>query len=179
VNKGVGYNRGVELSAEKFFTRGFHFMVTASMSSTRYRALDGEWHNGRFNLGNVANVLAGKEWKLGTAYAKDRTLTAGFRYSVQGGQWRSPIDVQASIAMGEQQDGQPAWSLKNAPVHKVDLVMSYRVGRPRVSHEFKADVQNVLNARTAVGYYFDPRTGTVKSWDQLALLPVLQYTLRF
>ncbi|MBK8500297.1 MAG: TonB-dependent receptor [Flavobacteriales bacterium] len=179
VNKGVGFNRGIELSAEKFFTRGYHFMATASISETRYKALDGEWRNGRFNMGTVANLLAGKEWKLGTAKGKDRTITSGFRYSVQGGQYRTPIDLQASILANDQREGSPAWSLKGEPVHKLDLVVSYRVGRPKVSHEFKADVQNVLNAQTPVGYYFDSRSQSIKSYDQLAMLPVLQYTLRF
>lgn len=59
------------------------------------------------------------------------------------------------------------------------MVVSYRVGRPRVSREFKADVQNVLNARTPVQYYYDARTAGLKSVDQLSILPVLRYTLRF
>ena len=64
VNEGVGYNNGVELCIEKFFTKGYHFLVTASMSDTRYKPLDGNWYSGRFNLGLVANALGGKEWKL-------------------------------------------------------------------------------------------------------------------
>jgi hypothetical protein len=61
----------------------------------------------------------------------------------------------------------------------VDIVASYRVGRPKVSHEFKIDVQNVLNAATPVYYYFDSRTETIQNVPQLAILPVMQYTLRF
>lgn len=179
VNKGVGRNSGVELSAEKYFTHGYHFLVTASFSDARYKALDGVWHHSRFDLGTVLNVVAGKEWKLGTAKAKDRTLLTGFRYAVQGGQYATPIDLEASIAAGSEQEGSPAWSRKGEAIHKLDLVISYRVGRPKVSHEFKVDVQNVLNADTSVGSYFDRRTGTIKSIPQLAPLPVLQYTLRF
>ncbi|MBS1569986.1 MAG: TonB-dependent receptor, partial [Bacteroidetes bacterium] len=178
VNEGTGYNRGLELSVEKYFTRGYHYMVTASYSESKYKALDGQWHNSRFNIGPVANVLAGKEWKLGPE-DKDRTLLAGFRWSVQGGQYYTPIDLQASIAAGEQKDGTPVWSEKAAAIHKVDIVASYRVGRPKVSHEFKVDVQNVLNAAKPVYYYYDKRTRTIKDVPQLALLPVVQYTLRF
>ncbi|MBS1547622.1 MAG: TonB-dependent receptor [Bacteroidetes bacterium] len=178
VNEGTGYNRGLELSVEKYFTRGYHYLVTASYSESKYKALDGQWHNSRFNIGPVANVLAGKEWKLGPA-DKDRTLLAGFRWSVQGGQYYTPIDLQASIAAGEQKDGSPEWSRKAGAIHKVDVVASYRVGRPKVSHEFKADVQNVLNSATPVFYYYDKRTRSIKDVPQLALLPVLQYTLRF
>lgn len=179
VNKGTGYNRGVEISLEKFFTRGYHFLATASLSDTRYKALDGQWHNSRFNLGTVANVLAGKEWKLGAHKGKDRTLTGGFRWSVQGGQYHTPIDLQASIALDEQVEGSPVWSMKTPAVHKVDLMVSYRVGRRKVSHEFKADVQNVLNAATAAGYYYNPRRDAIETARQLGLLPVVQYTLRF
>ncbi|MBX2974227.1 MAG: TonB-dependent receptor, partial [Flavobacteriales bacterium] len=178
VNKGTGYNRGVEVSVEKFFTRGYHYMITASYSQSKYKALDGQWHNSRFNLGPVGNVLAGKEWKLGPE-GKDRTLMAGFRYSVQGGQYYTPIDLQASIAAGQQKEGDPVWSVKARPIHKVDIMASYRIGRPKVSHEFKLDVQNVLNADTPVAYTYNSRTQRIEALPQLAMLPVMQYTLRF
>ncbi|MBK6549457.1 MAG: TonB-dependent receptor [Flavobacteriales bacterium] len=178
VNKGTGYNRGLEVSLEKFFTRGYHYLITASYSESKYKALDGQWHHSRFDLGPVANILGGKEWKLGPQ-GKDRILMAGFRYSVQGGQYYTPIDLAASIAAGREQEGNPSWSDKGKSVHKVDIVASYRVGRPKVSHEFKIDVQNVLNAATPVYYYFDSRTETIQNVPQLAILPVMQYTLRF
>ncbi len=178
VNAGTGYNRGVELSVEKFFTRGYHYMLTAAYVESKYKALDGQWHNSRFNLGPVGNALAGKEWKLGPE-SKDRTLMVGFRWSVQGGQYYTPIDLAASIAADSQKDGEPVWSRKAAAIHKVDVVASYRVGRPKASHEFKIDVQNVLNADTPVYYYYEARSNSVRSIPQLALLPVMQYTLRF
>ncbi|TXI75849.1 MAG: TonB-dependent receptor [Flavobacteriales bacterium] len=178
VNKGTGYNRGVEVSVEKFFTRGYHYLITASYNESKYKALDGRWHNARFNLGPVGNVLAGKEWKLGSE-GKDRTLMAGFRYSVQGGQYYTPIDLAASIAADQQKDGGPAWSAKAAAIHKVDVVASYRIGRAKASHEFKIDVQNVLNSATPVYYTYDRRLKTISSVPQLAILPVMQYTLRF
>jgi hypothetical protein len=179
VNAGVGYNRGVELALEKFFTRGYHFMATASLSDTRYKPLDGQWYNGRFNMGVVANALGDKEWKLGAHKGKDRVLMAGLRYSLQGGMYSTPIDLMASIAAGEQRAGGEAWSVKGDPIHKVDMVLSYRVGRPKVSHEFKVDVQNVLNADTSVMNYFNTTTERIEPVPQLAILPVLQYTLRF
>ncbi len=175
VNQGVGRNYGVEVALEKFFTRGYHFMITGSLSDARYTALDGVWRNSRFNIGTVANVLGGKEWNVG----KDRTLMAGMRYSLVGGQYRTPINLDASIAAGEEVAGGAAWSEKGDAVHKLDVVLSYRLGRKNASHEFKMDVQNVLNAQTAVYRYFDKRKGNVQDVPQLSLLPVIQYTLRF
>lgn len=178
VNEGRGYNAGVEVSAEKLFTRGWHGMATLSVFEAKYKAMDGRWYHSRFDLGTVGNVLAGKEWKLKRT-DKDRVITAGVRYSVMGGQWSTPIDLEASIAAGVQKLSDATMSRKGDPIGKLDMVVSYRVGRPRVGHEFKVDVQNVLNAQTPVYEYFDHRTGTIKTIDQLAMLPVLQYTLRF
>lgn len=178
VNEGRGYNAGVELSAEKFFTRGWHGLATLSLFEAKYRTLSGEWYNSRWNLGAVGNVLAGKEWKIGPA-EKDRVLTTGLRYSMMGGQWSTPIDLEASIAAGARKETSDAMSRKGDPIGKLDMVIAYRVGRAKASHEFKVDVQNVLNAQTAVSEQFDHRTGTIQTSDQLAMLPVLQYTLRF
>lgn len=178
VNKGKGRNYGIELAVEKYFTRGYHFMVTASLSDARDKALDGVWRNSRFNMGAVANALAGKEWQMGRN-GKDRVLTTGFRYSIIGGQYSTPIDLEASRLAGTQVDGGTPWSRKGAPVQKLDVVVAYRAVRPKVSHEIKADVQNVLNSSTAVYHYYDNRTKAIGTVPQLALLPVLQYTLRF
>lgn len=178
VSKGRGYNTGVELSAEKFFTRGWHGMATFSLFEAKYRALDGEWYNARFNLGAVGNILAGKEWRIGRE-GKGRVLTTGVRYSLMGGQWSTPIDPEASIAAGVQKESGRPMSRKGDPIGKLDVMIAYRAGRPKASHEFKIDVQNVLNSQTPVVEYFDRRTGTIKTVDQLAMLPVLQYTLRF
>ena len=161
VNGGVGRNVGIEGSFEKYFTRGWHFLATASWSDSRYKALDGVWRSSRFNMGTVANVLSTKEWQVGRG-GKDHVLTTGFRYSLLGGQYSTPIDLQASIAAGEQVDGREPWSLKGPAIHKVDVVVAYRIGRPKASHEFKIDVQNVLNSSTAVYEYYDVRTESIK-----------------
>lgn len=178
VNKGTGYNRGIEASVEKFFTRGWHAMATLSVNESKYKALDGVWRNSRFNQGFVSNALAGKEWKLGRE-GKDKVLTTGFRYSVMGGRWYTPIDLQASIAAGKQVETAEPMSAQGAPVHKLDAVVAYRVGRARVSHEVKADVQNVLGAQTPVDHYYNSRTERIEDVPQLNTLPVIQYTLRF
>ncbi|MCB0793433.1 MAG: TonB-dependent receptor [Flavobacteriales bacterium] len=178
VNAGTGRNYGIEVSVEKFFSRGWHALVTASVSDAKYQAMDGVMRNSRFNMGVVANALAGKEWNVGGP-DKNKVLTTGFRYSVVGGQYSSPIDLDASIAEGEQVLGSPAWSEKGDAIHKLDVVIAYRIGRDKVSHELKADVQNVLNASTAVYRYYDARGQRISTVPQLALLPVVQYALRF
>ncbi|MBK9177616.1 MAG: TonB-dependent receptor [Flavobacteriales bacterium] len=178
VSTGTGYNAGVEASIEKFFTRGWHALATASVFESRYRADDGSWYNARFNLGFVGNALVGKEWKVGAA-TKNKVLTTGVRYSLMGGQWNTPIDLEASRAAGTHKEGSPAMSIKGDPIGKLDVVLAYRVGRAKVSHEFKADVQNALNTQTPVYHYYSSRQDRIEAVNQLAILPVIGYTLRF
>lgn len=178
VNKGTGYNAGVEASIEKFFTRGWHALATASVFESRYRAVDGTWYNARFSLGFVGNALVGKEWRVGAA-DKNKVLLTGVRYSHMGGQWNSPIDLEASRADGTTREAAPAMSVKGGPIGKLDMVLAYRVGRAKVSHEVKADVQNVLNSQAPVYHFYNSRRDRLDSVNQLAILPVLQYTLRF
>lgn len=178
VNTGTGYNTGVELSAEKFFTRGWHGVTTLSVFQAKYTAMDGVERNSRYSLGTVGNLLAGKEWKVG-GEGKDKVIATGVRYNIMGGQWRTPIDLEASIASGYQIESPDQMSEKNDPVQRLDVQLAYRVGRTKVSHEIKADVQNVLNAKTPVYRYYNNESERIESVDQLGMLPVLQYTLRF
>ncbi len=177
-NEGNAFNRGMEVSVEKFFTKGWHGMATVSVFEAQYKAMDGVLRNSRYDLGTVANLLAGKEWKVG-GENKDKVITTGIRFNIMGGQWRTPIDLEASIAAGHQVDTPDMFSVKNDPVQKLDVLLAYRVGRARASHEIKADVQNVLNARTPVYRYYNSDYERIESVDQLSMLPVLQYTLRF
>ena len=177
-NTGTGYNAGVEMSLEKFFTRGWHGMATLSAFESRYTAMDGVLRNSRFNLGVVSNVMVGKEWKLG-GEGTDKVLTTSLRYNVMGGQWYTPIDLEASIATGDRVDSSDLMSAKNDPVHKLDAMIAYRVGRAKVSHEIKMDVQNVLSAETTAYRRYDQRTEKIVPVSQMKMLPLLQYTLRF
>lgn len=178
VNKGTGYNYGLELSVEKFFTRNYNFLVTASLFDSKYTALDGVERNSRYNLGYVANVLGGKEWQVGKN-GKDRVISASLKFSLVGGQHYTPIDLDASIAAGEEEEVANSWGSKAPAVTKLDVVLAYRINRPKASHEFKADVQNVLGNDSPVYFYYDEDNKNIEEVPQMGMLPVLQYTLRF
>ncbi len=85
VSKGTGTNTGVELTLEKFFSRGFYLLGTASIFSAKYKGSDGIERNSTFNNKLVANMLAGKEWKNGTCRKErihDRFQTRNGRRTV-------------------------------------------------------------------------------------------------
>ncbi|MCB0644138.1 MAG: TonB-dependent receptor, partial [Phaeodactylibacter sp.] len=61
VNEGTGYNRGLELTIEKFFSKGYYTLITGSLFDSKYAGSDGIERNTAFNNQYVLNVLAGKE----------------------------------------------------------------------------------------------------------------------
>src|SRR5690606_18511344 len=65
MNNGTGRNFGLELTLEKFFSRGYYFLFTASLFDSRYRASDDILRNTAFNGNYVFNLLGGKEFRVG------------------------------------------------------------------------------------------------------------------
>ena len=63
-NNGKGKNYGIELTLEKYFSKGYYYLITTSLYDSKYYGSDKVWHNTAFNGRYVVNVLAGKEFKL-------------------------------------------------------------------------------------------------------------------
>jgi len=64
-NKGTGKNYGIELTIEKFFSKGYYGLFTSSLYNSNYKGSDGIERNTACNGRYVINFLAGKEWKVG------------------------------------------------------------------------------------------------------------------
>ena len=65
VNEGTGTNYGVEVTLEKFYSKGYYFLLTGSFFESKYEGFDKVERNTAFNGNFVANGLFGKEWKIG------------------------------------------------------------------------------------------------------------------
>ncbi|WP_257668005.1 TonB-dependent receptor [Parapedobacter tibetensis] len=141
VNEGTGRNYGLEFTLERSFDRGFYYLVTASIFDSQYRGSDGVWRNTAFNMRNVLNVLAGREWKLG----RD-VFGAGATISWVGGRYLSPIDYEASAVDGEVQYAEAAaFSLRQRDYFRTDVKLSFRREYRRATLEVALDLQNITN----------------------------------
>ena len=178
VNEGEGRNRGVEVTLERFFNKDYYFLITGSVYDAEYKTYAGAWKKSRYNGNYTANVLAGKEFKVGKGDHK--TLALNTRVTLLGGRRYTPIDLEASIAAGEEVNPKNATYSKKAPdASFLNLAISYRVEKPKLSHELKLDVQNVLGSETPIDYYFNDVTDEVENIPQLSTLPVISYTISF
>ncbi|MFT5648450.1 MAG: hypothetical protein ACI976_003150, partial [Aureispira sp.] len=100
VNDGIALNYGVELSIEKFFSKGFYGLLSAAYQRSVYQGSDNVWRNSAFDAQHVTSLVMGKEFKIGKK--KLNVIYGDFRFSMHGGLPYTPINLDASRLAGEE-----------------------------------------------------------------------------
>jgi hypothetical protein len=176
VNNGVGENYGIELTLERFFNKGYYYLITTSVFNSTYEGSDGVERNTAYNTQYVANVLVGKEFKLGT---KQKFLSVSLKTTFIGGKYLTPIDFAASQQFGRTvyQDSE-AFSQKQDNYFRTDLKLAYRKEYKRSTLEIALDLQNITNNQNIFAQNYNPRTNSVVTQYQQAFFPVpfVRYT---
>ncbi len=177
VNGGIGQNVGVELTLERFFSKGFYYLVTASLFESRYQGSDKTWRNTAFNTRYVLNVLAGKEFKVGN---KGNVLAFNFKVATIGGRYLTPIDLQASSQAGEAVFiDRDAFTEQQTPYFRTDLKFAYRKEMKSSTMEFALDLQNVTNNQNAFTRTYNPGLNKVVTNMQQGFFPVPMFRYTF
>jgi hypothetical protein len=175
---GTGRNFGLETTIEKFFTNGWYALATISLYESLYKGRDGVERNTRYAGGYVGNMLIGKEWSVGKN--KTNLLGANIRTNVAGGNRSTPIDLEASRAVGYTvSDYSRAWEDQVAYYLRSDVRISYRKNRAKTSSIISIDIQNVTNRENIYGRYYSSGSDQIIEETQLGLIPVLNYRLEF
>jgi hypothetical protein len=179
VNNGLGKNYGVELTVEKFLTKGFYCLLSSSLYQSKYQGSDGIWRNTRFNC-NYANTLtAGKEWNWNKR-AKNRTVGFNLKLTNFGGLRETPVDFAASRQQGETvRDETHAFEVQMPAYFRLDVGFRLKRNFEHLTTTFGIDIQNATNRQNIFGRYYDPNTNQVKTAYQSPLIPVMFYKLEF
>lgn len=175
-NNGIGENYGFELTLEKFYSKGYYFLITASLFESKYTGSDGVNRNTAFNGNYVFNALAGKEFKI----KEKHTIALDVRLTYAGGKRYVPIDIAASIAaQDEVRDGKVAYQPQYDPYFRIDVKPSYKLNTKRFTHEISIDIQNVTKHNNIFQEQYDLNTQTIKTNYQLKFFVIPQYRLTF
>lgn len=178
VNKGTGKNYGIELSLERFFHNNFYYLLTGSLYESKFTALDGVERNSRYNGNYVANLIIGKEYKLGLNDKNRIGLNAKVTY--RGGQYYTPVDLGESRNAGETiYVANSDFSKQADDLFILNLSFSYKVNRKKTQHEFKIDIKNATNNQAKILERYNKATRKIENGEQLSILPSLQYILYF
>ncbi len=180
VNKGTGYNYGLELTLERYFADNYYYMLSTSLFESKYKALDGVERNSRFNVNYLGNVLFGKEFLLATRRDRNKVLSINAKFSIAGGRWYTPIDLEASREAGyTKRHEELAFTERGDDIFTGNLAIAYRINNRRTSQELKLDIQNFTNNAAKLDQWYNSTTDEIEYSTQLPLLPVIMYTVQF
>jgi hypothetical protein len=180
VNKGTGNNKGVELTVERFLSKGYYLLTTASLFQSKYKGSDGIERNSSYNNGYAANILAGSEWKVGKA--KRNSFTMDLRMSTIGGRYTTPVDLAQSILQRKEVLDETKYNSEQlASYFRLDTKFGFRINskKRRLSQTFYLDLQNVTNQENIFLRRYNPVYGTVGSVNQIGFFPDILYRLQF
>ena len=179
VNSGTGENYGMELTLEKFFSKGYYGLFTSSIYSSKYVGSDGIERNSAFNGKYVFNILAGKEWKVGAQ--KRNKFSADIKFTNAGGRAYTPIDLTASNATGREQLSTDAYSSYYDNYYRLDVKVGFVLNssKRKLSQSFSLDLQNVTDHDNVFSMSFDNRRQSLNTTYQLGFFPNVIYKLQF
>jgi hypothetical protein len=180
VNEGTGYNRGVEFTLEKFYSKGFYTLATASIFESKYEGSDGIERSTPFDNGYVFNFLAGKEFKVGKA--RRNAILIDTKLTTSGGRWYTPVDLEASRAVGFQilQDEQ-AFTQQYDDYFRWDVKLGFKLNssKRKLFHQFFVDLQNVTNRENVFARQYNRLTNNVDQTNQIGFFPDFLYRVQF
>jgi hypothetical protein len=181
VNEGTATNYGLELTIEKFFSKGFYMLATGSIYESLYKGSDNIERSTAFNNQLVGNVLLGKEWKIGKT--KKNALTIDTKLTTSQGNPYTPINLNGTIenAGREVLFSDQANSLRYESYLRWDVKFGIQLNskKKKITHKFYIDLQNVLNRKNEFNQRFNQATGQINRIDQMGFFPDVLYRIQF
>ena len=179
VNGGTGTNYGVELTVEKFFSKGYYGLFTTSVYDSKYKGSDGIERNTAFNGRYVFNFLAGKEWKVGAK--KINKFSVDVKYTNAGGRAYTAIDVEASNLAGHEQRSTDIYGSYYANYYRLDVKIGFVLNsdKRKIAQTFSLDIQNVTNHKNIFSSSYDDKLKDIRYTYQLGFFPNFIYKLQF
>lgn len=177
-NSGSGRNYGVDFTLEKFFSKDYYGMLTASVFESKYTPKNGIEYDTRFNGNYQFNVLGGKEFVVGKK--GNNRISINGKALLSGGRRITPIDLEASKEVGyTMRDWTRPYSQKTADYFRMDLSLSYKINRPKLTHSISFDIQNVTNRLNEYAEEFNDNTQQIEKVYQTGLFPNFNYRIEF
>lgn len=179
-NDGTGFNQGIELTIEKFFSNGFHGLLTTSVFDSKYEGSDGVERNTAFNNQYVINVLAGKEFKVGKQ--KQNAITLDAKLTSAGGRFYTPVDLAASQFAGfEIRKDELAFSEQYDDYFRIDVKVGFKLNskKRKISQQIFMDFQNITNRENIFSREYNRQTNEVNERYQSGFFPDFLYRIQF
>ncbi|MFM2017469.1 MAG: hypothetical protein RL007_1125 [Bacteroidota bacterium] len=176
VNNGTGRNLGFEFTLEKFYSKGYYFLATASLYQAFFTPSDGIERQSAFSGNYVFNVLGGKEFKFGPKH----TLSFDLKTNAAGGKRYIPIDLTASNAAGMAvYDYSKAYDQRYSGYFRIDFKIGYIFNMKHVTQQWSIELLNLTNNKNMFTQDYDKTNNTIKTTYQTGFLLIPSYRITF
>jgi outer membrane receptor protein involved in Fe transport len=176
VSTGTGRNYGLELTLEKFLSKGYYFLFTASLFDSKYRGYDEVLRNTAFNGNYVFNLLGGYEHKVG----RRSMITVDLKAVWAGGRRYIPIDLEESIEEEtEVRDWTIAYDKKYNDYFRTDLRLGLKMNGKRFNQEWGIDLQNLTGFQSLFMEGYDAGKEEIYTVYQQGFMPMFLYRIQF
>jgi len=181
VSNGTGRNLGIDFTLEHYMSKGFYYLLTASLFDSKYTANDDIERNTRYNKNYVFNALVGREWQVGKN--KNNTLSANIRFNYLGGNRVEAIDLASSInnqdiVYGETY-GEISFTKRHRDTPITSFTLSYRKNKPKYSSVWSLQVLNTGLTQEFDGDVLNIATQTIEKQYQEIMIPNFSYKIEF
>lgn len=177
VSKGKGTNIGVDITVEKFFTKGFFMITSFSIFNSTFQPLNGVKYNTIFNSKSSGSWTEAKEWNL----RNNKVFQLGWKMIYNGGLPLMPLANVSSSTREPVLDETRPYSEKVPAYFRADTRFALRKDKAKVAWQLALDIQNIFNLHNTDGLSrkYDP---SVNQWiykTQSGFVPVLSYQVDF
>lgn len=180
VSNGTASNVGVDITIERFFNRGWYFMVTGSIFDSKYIDGDGIERNTLYNRNFVVNAMVGKEFIYTTGKGKERVFGANLKATYMGGEYGTPILVDESlVAKDIIYDYSLAYSVKNPSSLFVDVSFYLKTNHKKFTSSWILEMKNASLQSSFNGYKYNFATKQIDRYNQFFIMPQLAYRIEF
>ena len=124
------------------------------------------------------NLLAGKEWTLGTK--KNKILGVNARVNYMGGKRTTPVDQELSVlAEDVVYDYSNLFEDKEKDIVFLSASVNFRINKKRHASIWSLQVTNLLLAEENYGMYYNYQDKRVEPFDITVVIPNLSYKIEF
>ena len=176
VSTGSGRNYGIELTLEKFLSKHFYTLATASIFKSSYKGYNNIEHSTVFDNNYVFNALGGYEIPI----TKTSKVNIDIKFTYAGGKPYTPIDEAKSQAQNSAYYlYDESYSLRHKNYFRMDMKISYKMNMGHTDHEWAFEVQNLTNHKNIMQQVWDPVNNKLKIDYQQGFFPMFMYRIYF
>lgn len=178
INGAEAFNYGFDLTLERFLQNNYYFLVTGSYIDSKYKAMDGNTYNTRWDYGFVTNFLFGKEFFIGME--KNNILGLNARIVYQGGERTHAIDVESSrLEEHVVIDEEKLWEARFPNTFYLDFTLTYRINKAKYASIIGVQLKNLLMEPSIFYYRYNTEKENVEVKGESFIFPNISYKIEF